>query len=121
MRGGEKVLEAICGLYPDAPLYSLVHARGQVSPAIERHRVRTSFVQRLPGAVRRYRQFLPLFPAAVELFDLDGFDVCKRLRDELVTRVEAHAPETNPAIIRLLETCGFQRIDTGIVYRRKEV
>ncbi len=75
MRGGEKVLEAICGLYPDAPLYSLVHARGQVSPAIERHRVRTSFVQRLPAAVRRYRQFLPLFPAAVELFDLDGFDL----------------------------------------------
>ena len=75
MRGGEKVLEAICELYPDAPLYSLVHARGSVSPAIERHRVRTSFVQRLPAAARYYRQFLPLFPAAVELFDLDGFDL----------------------------------------------
>ncbi len=75
MRGGEKVLEVICELYPDAPLYSLVHARGSVSPAIERHRVRTSFVQRLPAAVRHYRQFLPLFPAAVELFDLDGYDL----------------------------------------------
>ena len=75
MRGGEKVLEAICSLYPEAPLFSLIHARGQVSPAIERHRVRTSFVQRLPTAVRRYRQFLPLFPAAVELFDLDAFDL----------------------------------------------
>ena len=75
MRGGEKVLEAICELYPDAPLFTLVHVRGSVSPAIERHRVRTSFVQRLPPAVRRYRQFLPLFPAAVELFDLDGFDL----------------------------------------------
>ena len=75
MRGGEKVLEAICDLYPDAPLFSLVHARGQVSPPIERHRIRTSFVQRLPAATRHYRQFLPLFPAAVELFDLDGFDL----------------------------------------------
>jgi glycosyltransferase involved in cell wall biosynthesis len=75
MRGGEKVLEAICELYPDAPLYSLVHARGQVSATIERHRIRTSFVQRLPAATRYYRQFLPLFPSAVELFDLDGFDL----------------------------------------------
>jgi glycosyltransferase involved in cell wall biosynthesis len=75
MRGGEKVLEAICDLYPDAPLFSLVHARGQVSPTIEQRRIRTSFVQRLPGATRLYRQFLPLFPSAVELFDLDGFDL----------------------------------------------
>lgn len=75
MRGGEKVLEAICDLYPQAPIYTLVHERGQVSSAIESHGVRTSFVQRLPAATRRYRQFLPLFPAAVELFDLDDFDV----------------------------------------------
>lgn len=47
-------------------------------------------------------------------------DVCKRLRDELVTRAEAHAPESNAAVIRLLETCGFTRVDTGIVYRRKD-
>jgi glycosyltransferase involved in cell wall biosynthesis len=75
MRGGEKVLEAIGELYPAAPVYTLVHARGQVSPAIERHPIRSSLVQRLPGATRRYRQFLPLFPAAVELFDLDAFDL----------------------------------------------
>jgi glycosyltransferase involved in cell wall biosynthesis len=75
MRGGEKVLEAIAELYPSAPIFSLLHARGSVSPAIERHAVRTSFVQLLPGATRHYRQLLPLFPAAVELFDLDGFDL----------------------------------------------
>ena len=75
MRGGEKVLEAICDLYPDAPLFTLVHARGRVSPAIERRRVRTSFVQRLPSATHQYRQFLPLFPSAVECFDLDAFDL----------------------------------------------
>jgi glycosyltransferase involved in cell wall biosynthesis len=75
MRGGEKVLEAICDLYPGAPIYSLVHARGNVSRTIEERQVRTSFVQRLPAATRHYRQFLPLFPAAVELFDLDAFDL----------------------------------------------
>jgi glycosyltransferase involved in cell wall biosynthesis len=75
MRGGEKVLEAICELYPDATLYSLVRIHGAVSPRIERHQIRTSAVQWLPNAGRRYRQYLPLFPTAVELFDLDEYDL----------------------------------------------
>ena len=75
MRGGERVLEALCGLYPDATLFTLVHVPGRVSPAIERRRPRVSFVGRLPGAERWYRHFLPLFPAAVEQFDLDEFDL----------------------------------------------
>jgi len=75
MRGGEKVLEAICELYPSAPIYTLVHQQGQVSETIASHQIRTSIVQRLPAATSRYRHFLPLFPAAVELFDLDDFDL----------------------------------------------
>jgi glycosyltransferase involved in cell wall biosynthesis len=75
MRGGEKVLDALCELYPAAPLYCLVHVPGTVSPRIEGRRIFTSFVQGLPGASRLYRQYLPLFPAAIELFDLDGYDL----------------------------------------------
>ena len=75
MRGGEKVLEAICGLFPDAPIYTLVHVKGSVSPTIERHRIETSWIQRLPRADRWYRHYLPLFPAAIEGFDLDGYDL----------------------------------------------
>src|SRR5688500_16046758 len=75
MRGGEKVLEAICELFPDATLYTLVHVKGSVSPTIERHRIETSWVQRLPRAGRWYRHYLPLFPAAVAGFDLDGYDL----------------------------------------------
>ena len=75
MRGGEKVLDAICERYPDAALFTIVHVPGRVSPAIERLHPRTSFVQRLPFVERLYRVYLPLFPAAVEQFDLDGFDV----------------------------------------------
>jgi glycosyltransferase involved in cell wall biosynthesis len=75
MRGGERVLDAICRLFPSADLMTLVRVPGSVSPAIERRRIRTSFVQRLPGARRLYRQYLPLFPAAVELFDLDDYDL----------------------------------------------
>ena len=75
MRGGEKVLEAICELYPGAPVYTLVRIKGSVSPAIEAHPIRTSWVQRLPKAGRLYRHYLPLFPAAVESFNLDSYDL----------------------------------------------
>jgi glycosyltransferase involved in cell wall biosynthesis len=75
MRGGERVLEALCGLYPDADIFTLYHRRGSVSERIERHRIRTSFVQRLPLARSYYRQYLPLFPMAVEQFDLDAYDL----------------------------------------------
>jgi glycosyltransferase involved in cell wall biosynthesis len=75
MRGGEKVLEVLCEVYPDADLFTLVHVPGSVSPTIERQRVHPSVVQRLPAVARHYRHYLPLFPTAVELFDLDGYDL----------------------------------------------
>jgi glycosyltransferase involved in cell wall biosynthesis len=75
MRGGERALEVLCERFPGAELFTLVHARGSVSSTVERRRVHTSFVQRLPFVNRLYRHYLPLFPAAVEQFDLDAFDV----------------------------------------------
>ena len=75
MRGGEKVLEVLCELQPDADIFTLVHKRGSVSPRIERHRIHTSIIQRLPLATTQYRRYLPLFPFAVEQFDLDAFDL----------------------------------------------
>jgi glycosyltransferase involved in cell wall biosynthesis len=75
MRGGERCLEVFCELFPDADLYTLLHVPGSVSPVIERRRIVTSFVQRLPQAATRYRHYLPLFPAAVRRFDLSGYDL----------------------------------------------
>ena len=75
MRGGEKCLEALCELFPDAPIYTLLHHRGSVSPTIERHTIHTSFIQHLPFTRERYRNFLPLFPLAIERFDLSAFDL----------------------------------------------
>jgi glycosyltransferase involved in cell wall biosynthesis len=74
MRGGEKVLEALCELCPDADIFTLFHLAGSVSPAIERHGITTSFVQHLPMADRQYRRYLPLFPRAIERLDLRGHD-----------------------------------------------
>jgi glycosyltransferase involved in cell wall biosynthesis len=65
MRGGERCLEVLCELFPEAPLYTLLHVPGSVSPVIERRRIVTSFLQRLPAVEARYRYYLPLFPAAV--------------------------------------------------------
>ncbi|MEO6325667.1 MAG: glycosyltransferase family 4 protein, partial [Thermoanaerobaculia bacterium] len=75
MRGGEKVLEAILELYPDADLYTLFHFPGSVSPAIERHRIVTSYLQPLAGLAGDYRRLLPLFPTAVGRWDLRRYDL----------------------------------------------
>jgi glycosyltransferase involved in cell wall biosynthesis len=75
MRGGEKVLEAIAELYPGATIHTLLHVKGSVSDAIESHPQQHSFVQWLPSAARHYRQYLPLFPTAIEQFDFDPYDL----------------------------------------------
>lgn len=75
MRGGEKVLEVLCELFPRADVYTLVHIPGKVSPAIERHPIFTSFLQKIPGVQRIYRYLLPLMPKAIEAFDLSAYDL----------------------------------------------
>ena len=75
MRGGERALEAICELFPKATRFALLHVPGSVSGTIEARPVRTSLIQRLPLAHRYYRRLLPVFPAVVEQFDLDDFDL----------------------------------------------
>jgi glycosyltransferase involved in cell wall biosynthesis len=75
MRGGEKVLEALCERYPDADIFTLFHVPGSVSPTIERHRIITSGLQKLPFAHTQYRKYLPLYPTAIEQFDLDRYDL----------------------------------------------
>ena len=75
MRGGERCLEVFCELFPDATLFTLIHVPGSVSERIERMRIRASAFSRLPGISRRYRMLLPLFPRAIERFDLTGYDL----------------------------------------------
>jgi glycosyltransferase involved in cell wall biosynthesis len=75
MRGGEKALEVMCERLPDAELFTLFRIPGSVSPVIERRRIHTSFIQRLPAVARHYRYYLPLFPTAVEQFNFDRFDL----------------------------------------------
>lgn len=75
MRGGEKVLLSLARLFPGAPIYTLLHVKGSLCPELETRDIRTTFVQHLPGADRRYRHYLPLFPAAAASMDLSSFDL----------------------------------------------
>jgi glycosyltransferase involved in cell wall biosynthesis len=75
MRGGEKVLLSLARLFPEAPIFTLLHVRGSVAPELEARDIRTTFVQHLPQVARRYRHYLPLFPAAAATLDVSGFDL----------------------------------------------
>ncbi len=75
MRGGEKCLEVLCRRWPHASLFTLLHRRGSVSPAIERLRPRTSFLNLLPESHRYYRYLLPLMPAAAASWRLPSCDL----------------------------------------------
>jgi glycosyltransferase involved in cell wall biosynthesis len=75
MRGGEAVLERLCARFPDAPLYTMFHVPGSVSPLIEGRPIHRSLLDRIPGARRRYRELLPFYPLAVASLDLTGYDL----------------------------------------------
>jgi glycosyltransferase involved in cell wall biosynthesis len=75
MRGGEKVLEALCELYPQADIYTHVYVPETVSERIRRHRVVPTFINSLPRAARMYKTYLPLMPLALEQLDLREYDL----------------------------------------------
>ena len=72
MRGGEKVVEALCRLLPDADIFTLFYDPDSVSETIRQHRVQASFLQPFR---RGYQSLLPLMPMALESFDLRGYDL----------------------------------------------
>lgn len=76
MRGGEKVLEAILSIVPQAEVFTLFHFEGSVSDKIEEDRiVHTSPLQSLAARITDYRRLLPLFPYAAESWRFDRFDL----------------------------------------------
>jgi glycosyltransferase involved in cell wall biosynthesis len=72
MRGGEKVVEALCRLLPDADIFTLFYDPNRVSETIRSHRVHASFLQPFRKA---YRSLLPIMPLALENFDLREYDL----------------------------------------------
>lgn len=75
MRGGERVLERLLHLFPEADIYTHVYNPDAMSELIRSRRVYTTFIQKLPGSRRFYRQYIPLMPLALEELDLTGYDL----------------------------------------------
>lgn len=73
--GGERVVEALAELFPQADLFALFADRASMSPRLRQHRLTTSFLDRVPGGRRFYQRLLPLHPLALEQFDLRGYDL----------------------------------------------
>jgi glycosyltransferase involved in cell wall biosynthesis len=69
-RGGERVLEVFCEMFPQAPLYTLFYQPGSTTPTIEERKIVTSYLNNLPGISGYYRKLLPLFPSAVDLMKI---------------------------------------------------
>ncbi len=72
--GAERVLAQMIDCFPQADVYSLVDFL-EDRACLRGHDVHTSFIQKLPFARKHYRSYLPLFPLAIEQFDLSGYDV----------------------------------------------
>jgi glycosyltransferase involved in cell wall biosynthesis len=75
MRGGEKVIEALCEMYPQADIFTHVYVPEMVSDRIRQHRIIPTFINSLPRAARMYKTYLPLMPLALEQLDLRGYDL----------------------------------------------
>lgn len=76
MRGGEKVIESLCEMFPDADIFTHVYDENAISSKIiRRHKITTSLIARLPFSKRNYQKYLPLMPIALEQLDLRDYDL----------------------------------------------
>ncbi len=73
--GAERVVEALCELYPDAPIYTSIYSPELVQHRFDDRQVITSFMQKLPGVLTHHQAYLPFYPFAFESFDLSGYDL----------------------------------------------
>lgn len=76
LRGGEKVLEALCELYPQADIFTHVYLPEKFNNSvISNHKILTTFIAKLPRAKKYYQLYLPLMPLALEELDLSEYDL----------------------------------------------
>jgi len=74
-RGGERVLEVLAEMFPQADIFVLIHDQSALAPALKTRKITSSFLQQLPLVKRYYRALLPLYPLALEQLRLDGYDL----------------------------------------------
>ena len=73
--GAEKVLKALCDIFPRAPIFTLLCDRENMNKYFLGRKIETSIIQKLPGGVKHYQWYMPFMPMAVEFFDLHDYDL----------------------------------------------
>lgn len=73
--GAEKVLEVLQEIWPEAPTFTLLYDKNKMDKVFGKKDIRTSFLQKWPGAIKHYQWFLPFMPSATEGYDLMQYDV----------------------------------------------
>ncbi|QVL57853.1 MAG: glycosyltransferase family 4 protein [Simkaniaceae bacterium] len=91
--GAEKVLESLAGTFP-SDLFTLVKdPKNLIGTPFESMKIKTSFIQKLPKAKKKYRSYLPLFPLAIEQFDLSSYDLVISSSHSTAKGVLTHADQ----------------------------
>ena len=75
MRGGERVLEALAEMFPEADIFTHIYDPENVSDILKSHKIETTFISQLPFAKRHYQKYLPFMPRALEQLDLTDYDL----------------------------------------------
>lgn len=73
--GAERVVAVLHEMFPEAPIYTTIVDRENLWPELASADIRSSWMQRLPGMRRHFKKYLPLYPRAIESFDLKGYDL----------------------------------------------
>jgi lipopolysaccharide/colanic/teichoic acid biosynthesis glycosyltransferase/glycosyltransferase involved in cell wall biosynthesis len=112
MRGGERVVEVLCGMFPQADLFTLTWNPTQLSPALARRPATTSPIHRLAAAPfvnGHFRGLLPLFPLAIESFNLQGYGLV--ISSSHCVAIGAMAPPTALHVAYVHSTLRYARED----------
>ena len=75
LAGGERVVDTIASIFPNADVFTLFLDKQKLPLGLHKHKITTSFLDRIPGTRRAHRHFLPFYPLAVEMLDLSGYDL----------------------------------------------
>jgi len=75
MRGGERVLEALAEMFPEADIFTHVYDPDGISDTLKAHKIETTFISKIPFALSQYQKYLPFMPRALEQLDLSAYDL----------------------------------------------
>ncbi|OHE75469.1 MAG: glycosyl transferase [Verrucomicrobia bacterium RIFCSPHIGHO2_12_FULL_41_10] len=93
--GGEKAFEAIYSLFP-SPIYTLLYSQNSIQGTTYEHETfHSSFIQKFPQSLKRYRSYLPFYPLAIEQFDLSSYDLILSCSHCVAKGVLTHAEQTH--------------------------